>query len=77
MDIPTTETTRTAIGKPLQMRKQHQRSTDTILCRKTNKDPYSRFGRTSVVYAFSLTSLLHLLRFLLRNAKMQFALVVV
>ena len=37
MDISTTETTRTAIGKPLQMRKQHQRSADTTLCRKTNK----------------------------------------
>ena len=37
MDISTTETTRTAIGKPLQMRKQHQRSPDTTLCRKTNR----------------------------------------
>ena len=40
-DLPnmnTTETTRTAIGKPLQMRKQHQRSADTTLCRKTNKN---------------------------------------
>ena len=32
------QTTRTEIGKPLQMRKQHQRSADTILCRKTNKN---------------------------------------
>jgi hypothetical protein len=31
----------------------------------------------SVVYAFSFTSLLHLLRFLLRNAKMTIALVVI
>ena len=38
MDIPTTETTRTAIGKPLQMRNQHQRYPDTTLCRKTNKN---------------------------------------
>jgi hypothetical protein len=38
MDISTTETTRTAIGKPLQMCKQHQRSPDTTLCRKTNKN---------------------------------------
>jgi hypothetical protein len=37
MDISTTET-RTAIGKPLQMRKQYQRSLDTTLCRKTNKN---------------------------------------
>jgi hypothetical protein len=36
MDI-STETTRTVIGKPLQMRKQHQRSPDITLCRKTNK----------------------------------------
>jgi hypothetical protein len=38
MDISTTETTRTAIGKPLQMRKQHQHSPDTTLCSKTNKN---------------------------------------
>jgi hypothetical protein len=38
MDISTTETTRTAIGKSLQMRKQHQRTPDTTLCRKTNKN---------------------------------------
>ena len=38
MDISTTETTITVIGKPLQMRKQHQRSPDTTLCRKTNKN---------------------------------------
>jgi hypothetical protein len=37
MDISTTET-RTAIGKPLQMRKQYQRSLDATLCRKTNKN---------------------------------------
>jgi hypothetical protein len=38
MDISTTETTGTEIGKPLQMRKQHQRSADTTIGRKTNKN---------------------------------------
>jgi hypothetical protein len=38
MNIYTTETARTAIGKPLQMRNQHQRYPDTTLCRKTNKN---------------------------------------
>jgi hypothetical protein len=85
------QTTRTAIGRPLQMRKQHRPVTKRAALRWTistasiwywrkgshTDDPYSKFGRTSVVYAFSLTSLLHLLRFLLRNAKMPFALVVV
>jgi hypothetical protein len=52
-------------------RGQNSNSFIPISCNK------ERFGRMSVVYAFSLTSLLHLLRFLLRNAKMPIALVVV
>ena len=46
MDISTTETTRTAIGKPLQMRKQHQRSPDTTLCHKTNKNDKTQEDKT-------------------------------